>query len=517
VIASESQTLPEEMPLQSYKRRYMAWAYFALLFILSMYLFTKDNNFPMSFHPDEPMKARQIQGKKNFRFSHPLLLLGSVKLAMIGKHHPSAEKVVRVGRDVSAFFAALSVVFLAAAAFSIYGFGAGLAVGIACMLCSALLMYAHYLKEDTALMAGLALAFLAVAVHERRPSTRTIALLSLGFAMATSGKMIGLVSILLILPALLLVPMPMPRAKRIFLFLAFCIPPFLLFNYLAIGSGSAFVHGLTKEAQHIATDHYGLAARKLSTFYLWRAWQEIPLPVLLIAGVSAFFFAMRWKLTPLLVRSILLFIPAYTILLSLSPVQMDRYLLPVVVMIHALAGLGIVQWGKAGLARKNAAALALLGAVCIWAIAALILQVTYNYEGIRNDSRFALREWAMKNIPASAKVLYESRSGMILEKEKEKSPYPFALVEADDAPFQVKNLSFARANGISHIIVCSLRYDRYFDPNFYAIPGPEGAAVLQQRAFYDDLFQHGTLLWEKRPSHIIPGFTNPTVRVYALP
>src|SRR5438093_9976146 len=51
----------------------------ALLFALCLTLYTRENNFPFFYHPDEPNKTRQvIQGDWNFH--HPMLLLTTAKV-----------------------------------------------------------------------------------------------------------------------------------------------------------------------------------------------------------------------------------------------------------------------------------------------------------------------------------------------------------------------------------------------------------------------------------------------------
>ncbi|HEX8913021.1 MAG TPA: hypothetical protein VF796_11725, partial [Humisphaera sp.] len=99
-----------------------------LLFLASFWLFTRANRFPAGYHPDEPGKGLQVlQNRRNYR--HPQLLLeaSTVAARVAGAIVPvpadadpedaavvvPVQRVVEVGRDVSAGFAAAAVGLLA--------------------------------------------------------------------------------------------------------------------------------------------------------------------------------------------------------------------------------------------------------------------------------------------------------------------------------------------------------------------------------------------------------------------
>ena len=89
------------------------WPIALALFIGSLLLFTRDNGFSFSYHPDEDGKTFQIiQRERNFH--HPLLLLNAVDLTVHLAGVPlTSQAVVVAGRWVSAAFAAGAVVALA--------------------------------------------------------------------------------------------------------------------------------------------------------------------------------------------------------------------------------------------------------------------------------------------------------------------------------------------------------------------------------------------------------------------
>src|SRR5579862_4953744 len=141
----------------------------AVLFLLSLVLDTRENGFPYTYHPDESGKIEQVlQGDWNFH--HPLLLLlGSQAAVRIFHTPPKEQATVVAGRWVSAVFASVAVAVLALLAFEYGGALAGWLCGVIALLHHQFFELAHYMKEDTALVMGVALAFLAIARFHRRP------------------------------------------------------------------------------------------------------------------------------------------------------------------------------------------------------------------------------------------------------------------------------------------------------------------------------------------------------------
>src|SRR5207249_6668300 len=111
--------------------------------------------------------------------------------------------VVEVGRWVSAAFAAGAVVCLFLLAWFRAGWLAALAVGVITALYSSLFKLAHYMKEDPALMFGLALAFLEMQLFWEQRSPRALRFLAISCAIAASGKYLGFIAPLLALPLVL--------------------------------------------------------------------------------------------------------------------------------------------------------------------------------------------------------------------------------------------------------------------------------------------------------------------------
>src|ERR1700730_13619414 len=89
-----------------------------LLFAVVLWLDTRYNQFPYFYHPDEAVKVEQLR-TGNWNFHHPMLMLTATKAAVaLGDVPPQEQRIVAVGRWVSAGFVALAVVALSLLAFA---------------------------------------------------------------------------------------------------------------------------------------------------------------------------------------------------------------------------------------------------------------------------------------------------------------------------------------------------------------------------------------------------------------
>src|SRR5687767_1892359 len=164
------------------------------VFAVGVALFTRRNDFPFHYHPDEPGKVGQlIKGKRNFH--HPMWMMNSAdparRVTLWGEAKKDPQKVVMVGRWVTAAAAALAAAALALLATRIYGLLAGVAVGALTVVNPLLYELAHYFKEDPYLAAGIALTCLALHRAATHPDARGLALLGAACALAAAGKFVG--------------------------------------------------------------------------------------------------------------------------------------------------------------------------------------------------------------------------------------------------------------------------------------------------------------------------------------
>ena len=105
------------------------------------------------------------------------------------------QAIVQTGRWVSAAFAAGAVAAFALLAWWNYGLLIGWGAGLVVVVQDDLFELSHYMKEDPALLFGLALALLAAHIWWRQPGRRSLRFLAIGCGLATAGKYLGIISL----------------------------------------------------------------------------------------------------------------------------------------------------------------------------------------------------------------------------------------------------------------------------------------------------------------------------------
>ena len=276
-----------------------------------------------------------------------------------------------------------------------------------------------------------------------------------------------------------------------------------------------FSEGLRFESQHVATEHSGFVARGFGAFYWRELVQSVPWAALAIAAAYWIHLAMTWRSRNALELGMMCFPVGYFLFLSLSPVQMHRYLLPVIVWVLWLAGMGMAEWIRRSGQKGHRILRAGLTVTAVCLVGWQAWQTNSILHQFRDDSRKELRTWVAANLPAESYVLQETYAGLSFNRQRNHDDFRFDMRASLCIGDAISSLEDARRKGFTHIIVCDLRYARYFDPVFAAAPGDE-AKVKRDRALYEQLFHEGELIWTGGPAEPLPGFTNPTVRVYRI-
>ena len=172
-----------------------AWIMAAVLFALTLALDTRHNDFPYTYHPDEGGKVTQVLvGSRNYPSSPAAAFDHDLRVARLAFIPRQPQAIVQTGRWVSATFAAGSVAAFALLAWWNYGLLVGWGAGLAIALQEDLFEMAHYMKEDPALLFGLALALLAAHVWWRYPGRRSLRFLAIACGLAAAGKYLGIVA-----------------------------------------------------------------------------------------------------------------------------------------------------------------------------------------------------------------------------------------------------------------------------------------------------------------------------------
>ena len=317
------------------------------LFLACLWLFTQNNNFPLTYNM-ERSKARQVLSESGTRnFKHPQLLLEGSALAMqmlVFRENRSRPSSADGG--VAATFGAFAVVVLAICGYLAAGALGLLSVSVTVGLCPMLLTNAHYMKEDIALVMGIALVMLSTkACHAGRLSRHhLLGPVSVGAAtaVAAAGKYVGL-NMLAVAAAAVAISRNDKTStilSRLSVMMATFALGWALINYRALMNFEHFCDGLGFEYQHVTTGH-GPVAAKWPVVFLFNAALVNTQPHLwLLAALYVPLAFMRrredgWGPVPPLI--FLLWLAT----LSFSLVPLHRHVLPLVVILHFLAGIAM--------------------------------------------------------------------------------------------------------------------------------------------------------------------------------
>ncbi len=490
-----------------------------VVFLAGILLFSRHNDFPAHYHPDEPSKVRQVK-QGVFNFNHPLLLLQTTKL-ILGPHaaEENQNTIVRAGRTASALFSAAAAACLVLAAAHLAGPLAAAATGALLLTNHQLYELAHYMKEDAALAFGVCATALAFVWCARSRAGWTFVILGASCALAISGKYVG--ALVLVFPvALVITQKPGHRLRACGLAGLGFAAVFLAINYPMLGSLKEFSANLGREVNFVVGGHkgmtrsvphgvYGAVFRHATNPFLW------VLIGLFYAGILASFFprvreACRLRAVEWTIVLLAAFPVAYTLILSFSPKTHHRYFLPVTCLLLLLAGLAPFQ-------SRLRCALPVSAVLFLAALGFSISRTLVYDRGFQNDARQRLVEYVKQELPADTIIVQDKRVGLPVEGD------PRFEGSGMEIPQRVANHFFAadagslaelREAGIRYVAVAQGDYGRFFLKTHR--PRAEGLDDFQRRKkFYEELFSTGTLIWESPSGQM--QYLQPSIKLYQLP
>ena len=489
------------------------WPIALALFVASLVLFTRDNRFSFDYHPDEDGKTHQIIERER-NFHHPLLLLNATDLAVHLTGTPKTNQpVVIAGRRVSAAFAAAAVAALALVAFYRAGWLAAWAVGLLVATHDKLYEAAHYLKEDTALMFGLALFFVAVEMFARQPTTRTLRFLGVAAAVAASGKYIGFLALIFALPLVARVRALEARWKHFLL--AFGIA-FAVLNFPPTTHPSNPFKSLKREMAGVTGGHRGLTREVPHAKYLSELREDLSVPVLALAGVSLLALVATARKRTVAEWTLAVFPLVFITILSFSPKTGGRYLLPVTTLLCVLASLGVAEIARLLSQRgwRFWANVVIAGGTAFLLRAQWPLLRT-TMDDFRHDDRVELAAWVRANVPSEAIIVEDHRVNLAAPDpgdESGKPQVPQRVLDNDYAA-DLGTLDEMKTWGTVYVAVSKRAYERYFSKNLKPRDS-EKADYERRREFYARLFAEGELVWERESRGIV--YLQPGLRLYRL-
>lgn len=485
-----------------------------LLFAAALTLHTRHNAFPYFYHPDESVKVGQvITGQWNFH--HPMLLLTTTKafVAALGVKLEE-QSVVESGRCVSAGCVAAAVVAFSLLAFAWRGWTAALATGLALLLHHQLFELAHYMKEDSALLMGVAWTFLAAFFFWRKPGAWRAALLGAAVAVAISGKYVGVCVLAVALPVLWCAPGR--KGSCVVSFGAALGVVLAVVNLPLLLQLGAFGRSFGREMQFVVHGQRGLT-RSVPHAQYWNAFRDNSTPVMWV--LLLVFLAARWRerRTVSLPEWLIIAFPfAFTLMLSCSPKSNDRYFLPAAAGFTLLAALGAVDAAKL-LARWMPLRWALAGTALALTAAQLLGWLRYE-EAFRYDDNAALLAWIKTELPPDAVIAKDSRIELP-DPDNEKDSRRFApmpqKILAGHFAADHGTIAEQRARGVTHVAISESDYGRFFLRGLRPQPGKE-EEFARRKAFYEALLRDGgEPLFQRDRGAVL--YLHPGIRLYRLP
>ncbi len=512
---------------------------FAILFAgLGHYLYIQSNDFPYWYHPDEYKKGYYIMQEQQERtFAHPALLLetGNLVRQWMGVIDQHQEAVV-CGRYASALLAAIGVFGFTLAGYRMQGLAGLVLCGLATSLCPPLLVHAHYFKEDTALMAGVGIATLGIALVASGSRTNlgkilSAAVLGIGCGMSVSGKYVG---IIMLLPAIVSLVITRSGKSRQFplravVFAACAIFFTLVINFRAFAFDGLFIslgHGVAEnigyEVDHGLNGHYNIALNFPNTFALRMAMSDVMIHIWIVAGLGLIWFLIRPRISRdgIAVLSILI---TWILALSFNAIPIPRYSLPISVLIYFISSLllarAVADWITI---RKSLGFAMILIAACAIGYFQFQRSVNFNQQ-FADDSRVRVRAWIAANIPAGTVVPADSYAGLQEPGDPIRHPE-----QADVSQVQITQTMFAAdttddleslANsGVQYVITAWPAYMRFLDPEVHGWPRGTGneKAFNRRKQFYLDLFAKGEIACQFKPDQATHSYVNPEITIYNI-
>jgi hypothetical protein len=483
-----------------------------LLFAGTLWVDTRQNGFPFFYHPDEPDKVDQLITAK-WNFHHPLFMLGTAETVKRALGLPDREQtLVVMGRWCSAVFAAGGVLGFALLAWRVRGLAAFWIVGLLLLTQHQVYELAHYFKEDTALLFAVALAFLALHIHHRRPAWSAALFAGAACGLCISAKYLGAV---MLVPAIVIM-VAAQRGKRAgatqwlwfaggFLAMAAAVN-FPIFTHFDV-----FIQSFGRESKLVAEGQPGYSGGQVAIFEYLRIFVLNTTPIIWLL-VIAELMVIR-KRGDVFDWTMAIFPFAFMLLLSCSNKTNDRYFLPITAVLHYLAGLGAVDLPGL-LSPKMAARLR------PWRVAALALLVNGFYLApyviaFAHDDRTEMLAWIRANIPPTAVIAGEDRADLPIDRRPERLAVqpllPQRIIETRYAADLAVTPAALAAQGVGYIVISESDYGFFFRK---AATGHLSAESQRKRAFYETLFKDYKPLWERSRGTGI--YLHPGLKIYQL-
>lgn len=438
------------------------WLWSLALFVATLFLHTRHNTFPFYYHPDEPGKVEQVLGMRPWNFHHPMLLLSTTKLATSAAR--TEQTVVETGRWISAMFTAGAVVALSLLGYMWRGWVVAIFAGLTLMLHHQLFELSHYMKEDTALLFGVAISFLGAYVFSKKPGTAAAMLLGAGCGLAISGKYLGIITLLIAVPVLCNRSV---KGRSWLTALMTLLLVFVAVNFPMLCDLNTFASSFSRETR-LVVEGQGQMTQSVPHTRYWSIFLTNTTPViwalLLATCWGAFKHRREWSA---LHWMILIFPFAFAIALSFSPKDNDRYFLPATALFTLLAAVGVAEiarhfGGRERIVEIIVGSLLILGQLPSWTDDRGGL-IKY-WQAFQRDDTAELTAWLRSN--ASPSDIFAKDEKVRLPDTKRHGtgintmPLP-NQVFSDDYAADIGTIPELRAKGVTHVLITESTYKKF--------------------------------------------------------
>ncbi|HEY0010160.1 MAG TPA: hypothetical protein VGB55_15655, partial [Tepidisphaeraceae bacterium] len=204
----------------------------------------------------------------------------------------------------------------------------------------------------------------------------------------------------------------------------------------------------------------------------------------------------------------------YIAVLSWSVIPFYRYALPVIVLLHALAGLGAF-WAARWLSHRR------LPAIAIWGGLALIIG---GWQGMRchdfhyqfvDDSRDAVRKWAKGTLPLRARVVADAYVHYHVNRRREADGPRWPRMGGISYAADQGDIKTLQNRGIDYVAVAGTSYERFLSPHTFGTTNREYDFYRREK-FYRELFDHYPVVWRREAKYPMHTFTNPNITVFRI-
>ncbi len=443
--------------------RLALWA--VALFVATLVLHTQHNDFAWYYHPDEPGKVEQVLGMRPWNFHHPMLLLTCTKLAVSTSGATEPQTTVELGRCVSAVFTGISIVALSLLAYRLRGWSAAIAAGITLLLHHQLYELAHYMKEDPALLLGIAVTLLAAHVYQTSPGLAAALGLGTACGIAISGKYLGVISLAFAIPVI-------ARNRRHGAFTAAAVSMIVvivLVNFPLLKDWKTFSASFAKETK-LVVEGQGQMTQSVPHSRYWSIFLANTTPVIWgLLLLTIWVFARRRRELTMVEWMIFAFPFLYAVALSFSPKDNDRYFLPATGVFTLLAAVGVTELGRFSRDPRRALIIQVVAGLAL--IAAQLPSWTKDRGGLlryqsafQRDDTADLVAWLRQNVPATAAIAKDDKVILPTIERHGEGPGAELLpnqILTDDYVADFGSIEALRAKGVTHLVISQSTYGKF--------------------------------------------------------